>query len=138
MSEENVDAVRAWVAAINAGDADALIALADPGIDYLPYLAALSGEHGAYSGHPGLRQYVRDLAEAWDWYHVEIDDLHDLGDHVLMEGRLQARGKSSGLDVEEEMAWLHSFREGSGPGRYVRLRFFPSREQALEAAGLSE
>ncbi len=138
MSQENVEAVREWVKAINRGDAEALVALADPTVDYLPYLASLAGESGAYQGHSGLRQYVRDLAEAWSWYHVEINALHDLGQHVLMEGRLEAKGRSSGLPVKEEMAWLHSFREGSGPGRYTRLRFFPNRTQALEAAGLRE
>jgi ketosteroid isomerase-like protein len=81
---------------------------------------------------------VRDLSEAWVWYHVEISRLEDLGDDVLMEGRLQATGRSSGLEVEEEMAWVHTFRDGTGPGRYARLRFFPSRTEALEAAGLRE
>jgi ketosteroid isomerase-like protein len=138
MSQENVEAVREWVKAINRGDAEALVALADPAVDYLPYLASLAGEAGAYRGHSGLRQYVLDLSEAWAWYHVEIHALYDLGQHVLMEGSLEAKGRSSGLEVEEEMAWLHSFREGHGSGRYTRLRFFPNRAQALEAAGLEE
>ena len=138
MSEENVETVRNWVAAINAADSDRLIELADPEVDYLPYLAALAGESGAYRGHDGLRQYVRDLAEAWSSYKVEIHELEDLGDHVLMQGRLRGKGRFSGLDVDAEMAWLHTFRSGSGEGRYLRLRFFASRDDALEAAGLSE
>src|SRR5262245_8360227 len=138
MSEENVEAVRNWVAAINAADSDRLIELADPEVDYLPYLAALAGESGAYRGHDGLRQYVRDLAEAWSSYEVEIHELEDLGDHVLMQGRLRGKGQSSGLDVDAEMAWLHTFRSGSGERRYLRLRFFASRDEALEAAGLQE
>ena len=137
VSQENVETVRKWVAAMNRQDAEALISLADPGVDYMPYLASLSGEAGAYRGHDGLRQYVRDLAEAWRWYHVEIHSLRDLGDDVLMEGRLEATGRSSGLEVKEDMAWLHTFREGTGPGRYGRLRFFPGPAEALEAAGLS-
>jgi ketosteroid isomerase-like protein len=36
MSQENVDAVRDWVAAINRGDSEALIALADAEVDYMP------------------------------------------------------------------------------------------------------
>jgi ketosteroid isomerase-like protein len=137
MSEENVKTVRRWVEAINAGDADALVELADPEVDYLPYLGSLAGDSG-YRGHEGLRQYVRDLTEAWTWYDVEPYELRDLGDDVLMVGRLEARGRSSGLRVKEEMAWLHSFREGTGPGRYLRLRFFATTREALEAAGLSE
>ena len=138
MSQENVEIVREWVAAMNRQDAEALISLADTQVDYMPYLASLSGEAGAYRGHDGLRQYVRDLTEAWRWYHVEIHSLRDLGDHVLMEGRLEATGRSSGLQVKEDMAWLHTFREGTGPGRYQRLRFFPGPVEALEAAGRSE
>lgn len=138
MSHENVRLVRDWVAAINAGNAEWLVELADPDVDYMPYLAALSGAAGAYRGHQGLRQYVRDLAEAWSWYAVEIHRLEDLGDDVLMEGRLRGRGRTSGLDVDAEMAWIHTFRPGTGKGRYVRLRYFGTRSDALEATGLSE
>jgi ketosteroid isomerase-like protein len=138
MSEENVEMVRRWVAAINRGDAEELVEIADPDVDYLPYLGSLSGEHGAYHGHDGLRRYVGDLAEAWSSYSVEIYELQDLGDDVLMRGRLRATGRSSGLDVDAEMAWLHSFRKGTGLGRYTRLRFFSTKAEALVAAGLSE
>ena len=138
MSQENVEAVSEWVTAIIAGNSDRLIELADPQVDYLPYLAALSGAAGAYRGHDGLRQYVRDLSEAWSEYAVEIHHLEDLGDHVLMEGRLRGKGRSSGLEVDSVMAWLHTFRPGGGEGRYLRLRYFTSRSKALEAAGLSE
>ncbi len=126
--------VRRWVDAINRGDADELVELADQSIDYLPYLGSVSGEAGAYQGHHGLRKYVDDLQEAWSAYSVEIQRLEDLGDDVLMEGRLRATGKSSGLEVDAEMAWLHSFRPGRGEGRYTRLRFFPSRDDAIAAS----
>jgi ketosteroid isomerase-like protein len=138
MSQENIEAVREWVAGINVGDAARLTELADPSVDSMPYLAALSGAGGAYHGHDGLWQYVRDLSDVWSEYEVEVHELRDLGDHVLMKGRLRGKGRSSGLDVDAEMAWLHTFREGAGPGRYVRLRYFDSEEEALEAAGLSQ
>jgi ketosteroid isomerase-like protein len=138
MSQENVEVVREWVAAINAGDASRLTELADPSVDYMPYLAALSGAAGAYHGHDGLWQYVRDLSDVWSEYEVEIHELQDLGNQVLMTGRLRGKGRSSGLDVDAEMAWLHTFREGTGPGRYTRLRYFDSETDALEAAGLAE
>jgi ketosteroid isomerase-like protein len=134
MSDENVELVRRWVAAINRADAEELTRLADPAVDYLPYLGSVSGEAGAYRGHEGLREYVRDLSEAWSEYSVEIYGLEDLGDAVLMEGRLRAKGQASGLDVDAEMAWLHSFRPGTGEGRYLRLRFFADRAEALAAA----
>ena len=72
--------VSRWVAAMNRQDAEELVSLAHPEVDYMPYLASLSGEAGAYKGHDGLRRYVGDLTEAWSWYHVEIrSSLHRLG-----------------------------------------------------------
>lgn len=138
MSQENVEMVSRWVAAMNRQDAEELILLAHPEVDYMPYLASLAGEDGSYKGHDGLRRYVEDLIEAWSWYHVEIQSLRDLGDQVLMEGRLEATGKSSGLEVREDMAWLHTFVRGTGPGRYKRLQFFADRAKALEAAGVPD
>jgi ketosteroid isomerase-like protein len=137
MSQENVEAVREWVAAINRGDVKTLLEIADPAVEYTPYLASLLGGD-AYCGHEGLRRYVEDLKEAWDWYHVDIDELRDLGECVLMVGRLKGRGITSGLEVEEPTIGIHTFREGAGPGRYLGLRFFVTLSEALEAVGLQE
>lgn len=133
-----MEAVQAWVAAINRGDLAQLLELADPHIEYMSYLARLSGDGGAYLGHEGLRRYSRELAEAWEWFEVEVDKYRDLGDKVVTVGRLRAKGKASGLEVEEKLAWLHTFRDGTGPGRYLRHESFPTLADALKAADLSE
>jgi ketosteroid isomerase-like protein len=138
MSQENVEAVQSWVAAINRRDLPALLELADPAIEYTSYLAGLLGAEGAYRGHEGLRRYFRELSEAWEWFQVDVDDYRDLGDKVLNFGQLRAKGKASGLEVEQELAWLHTFREGTGPGRYVRHESFATRADALKAAGQDE
>ena len=138
MSRENVEAVQEWVAALNRRDLLRLLELAAPEIEYRSYLASLSGGDGAYRGHDGLRRYLCELAEAWESFEVEVDEYHDLGDKVVNHGRLKARGSTSGLQVEERLAWLHTFKEGTGPGRYLRHEFFANSAEALEAAGLSE
>ncbi len=138
MSRENVEVVQEWVAAINRGDLAKLLEIADPAIEFRSYLARLSGSDGAYRGHDGLRRYIRDLSEAWESFQVEIDECRDLGEIVLMLGRLRARGRSSGLEVEERLAFVHTFREGTGPGRYLRHQFFATSAEALEAVGLRE
>ncbi len=138
MSQENVEAVHEWIAAINRRDLVALLKLADPDLEFRSYLAALSGSDGAYRGHDGLKRYLRDLDDAWESFQVEQDECRDLGETVLMVGRLHARGRSSGLEVKERLAFLHTFREGTGPSRYVRHQFFATVAEALKAAGLSE
>jgi ketosteroid isomerase-like protein len=138
MSRENVDAVRAWVAALNREDLDALLEIADPDVEYVSYLASLSGGVGTYRGHEGIGQFLRDLADAWEWFRVDVDEYRDLGECILMEGRLQAKGGTSGLEVEKELAWLLDFREGTGQGRFMRVRYFATPAEALEAVGPSE
>ena len=92
MSQENVEAVQGWVAALNREDLDALLEIADPSVEYVSYLASLSGGVGTYRGHDGIRQFLRDLADAWEWFKVEVDEYRDLGDCVLMVGRLASQG----------------------------------------------
>jgi ketosteroid isomerase-like protein len=138
MSQENVEATAAWVAALNRGELAALLELADPSVEYASYLANVSGGAGAYLGHDGIRQFIRDVDEAWDWFNVGVDELRDLGDCVLMVGRLEAKGRTSGLEVEKQLAWILDFRAGSGPGRFTRVRYFPTVAEALGAAEQSE
>ena len=138
MSKEDVEAVQRWIVALNRRDLGTLLQLADPNLEYRSYLASLSGGTGAYRGHGGIRQFLRDLAEAWEWFAVDVDEYRDLGNCVLMVGRLQAEGRTSGLAVQQRLAWLLDFRPGTGPGRFTRVRYFETPAEALEAAGLSE
>jgi ketosteroid isomerase-like protein len=138
MSRENVEGVEAWLAALHRRDLDALLKLADPEVVYRSYLASLGGEEEAYRGHVGLANFLRDLNDAWEWFHVETIETRDLGNTVFQLGSLRARGRSSGLEVSEQFAWLHHFREGTGPGRYLGVERFTTANDALEAVGLSE
>lgn len=132
MAEGNAQLVQAWLAAIKRRDAEELVALADPDVHYMPYLATLSGGEGAYRGHEGLRQYVRDLDDAWEWYEVSTDECRDLGDHVLFVGRLRAKGETSGLEVHEDITGIYAVRAG----RIAAFDLFDTRAEALQAVGL--
>ena len=63
MLRENVEAVQAWSRRYRE-DLSALLEIADPSVEYVSYLASLSGGAGTYRGHEGIRQFVRDLADA--------------------------------------------------------------------------
>ena len=76
------------------------------------------------------RRYWGAFAE----YSVKAEEYVDLGESVLVVMREQGRGKGSGVPFDREMAWIWTFRKG----RIVRMEPFRTREQALEAAGLSE
>jgi ketosteroid isomerase-like protein len=59
--------------------------------------------------------------------------LRDAGDQVVEVIRLSARGKGSGVPLDRLDAMVWSLRDGKA----VRLDYFGSRTEALEAVGLS-
>jgi ketosteroid isomerase-like protein len=61
-------------------------------------------------------------------------DIRDLGDQVLVLGTLRLHGKESGLQVENPLAIMARVREGL----ITYLKDYADRDEALEAAGLSE
>ena len=118
--------------AISRRDAERLVALSDPDIEWRSFFAL--GEDGVHRGHDGTRRYMSDLDEAWDMAHAEVDDAIGFGDVAVLVGRLHYRGKGSGVESESPAGWMLKFREG----KVIRFRAFREPEQALEAIGLPE
>ena len=65
MSERNVERARRVMEAISRRDTDGLIALADPEVEWRSFFAL--GEAGVFRGHDGMRRYMKELDEAWDF-----------------------------------------------------------------------
>lgn len=87
-----------------------------------------------YRGHQAICQYVRDLAESFEWLRPEASDLLDVGDLVIGVGRIHYRGRGSGVQGDAPAGWVFRFRDG----RLLRFRAFSDPEQALEAVGLAQ
>lgn len=67
---------RAFTDAFNRRDADGLVALAHPAIEFCP--TELVGSRRAYHGHDGLRQWVADLGESPIKHQVRVQDVRAL------------------------------------------------------------
>lgn len=100
-----------FVDAFNRRDADALVALADPEIEFSP--TSLVGARHTYHGHDGLRRWVRELKQALIEHQVRVREVRVLDDirfvvlsEVLLEGdtvspsAMLARVSADGLIVE--------------------------------------
>jgi ketosteroid isomerase-like protein len=72
--------------------------------------------------------------DEWGAFRFEPDELMDLGDRLLMVGRMKATGLSSGAATTNEWALLVTL----SAGRVVREHIFIDHAHALEAAGLQE
>jgi ketosteroid isomerase-like protein len=132
MSEENVEIERKVIDAFNRGDLDAWLGFLSPEVvwESLP----LPGFREVYRGRAEAREWIELLLEVFD-FHLEIDEITALSDdRVLMAASTRGRGRGSGLPLERqswEVLWLAN-------GLITRRQVFWTRDEALEAAGLSE
>ena len=131
MSQENVEVVRAGLAAWNAGDMDAVRETHDPSV----IARAIEGwpEPGPFVGRDEvMRQYER-LRAAWDADALEpISDFLDAGDRVIV--RVILHGAGFGPEVNLECTIVYTVRER----RVFYIEYFWNHDDALEAAGLRE
>ena len=132
MSQENVEILRQTLDAFSRGDKAAMLKLADPSIVFAPLPDAPDLQ--TFHGHEGLVQGIAQTTEIWDDFSIELREMRDFDDHVLASLRWWGRGPSSGIRMEVDICALVTFREGM----IVHWQFFPSEQEALEAAGLSE
>jgi ketosteroid isomerase-like protein len=133
MSQENVDIVRRAVEAFPRGDMEEMLSYLDPELEW--HSAIVGGAEGnVYRGHEGFRRWYADSFESFEELRNEWSEFRDLGDRVLALGRVRARGRESGVEIDSPMGWVATIRRG----KLLKAEGFLSRDKALEAAGLSE
>jgi ketosteroid isomerase-like protein len=133
MSEENVEIVRGVYDAAARHDAATVLALYDPEVELDASRLQVAGLAGVYRGHNGLRSFFRQWHEAWGSIEYDYEELIDAGEQVISVVTRHARGRASGVEVEMPVALVWTLREG----KVVRVSWFLSRPESLEAAGLS-
>ena len=134
MPQDKVEVARRAVDAYNRRDVDGLFAeLATPDFEWYPGIVrALGG--GGYRGREGVDRFAADTSENWAELQIIAEEFRDLGDRVLVLGRIKGRGKGSGAPVDAPQAMILDFRAD----RIWRSRVYLDRAEGLRAAGLSE
>ena len=137
MSEENVEMIRGVYDAAAARDKTrTLVTVCDPEVELDVSQAGwgdLTGQD-LYHGHDGLRTLFREWYGAWENYGDHLEDLIDAGDNVVALVTSRGHGRASGTPVELKTPAVWTIRDG----KIVRVAWFRTPGQALEAAGLSE
>ena len=134
MSQENVEIVfRQLVDGISNRDLAVLQAISDPEIEYTSRFTAVEGK--TYRGHAGWSDYLADLKAAWEDFRLTIEELVPAGEEKLMAaGRVKAVARGSSVPIDQRVFAAWEFRDNKA----VRGRTCASRQEALEAVGLSE
>jgi len=121
-------AVDAW----NRRDADWVIANCTPDFEFVPAVAgSVEGEERrTVRGADGIRRFFTDLEETWDRFEVEAQDFREVGDALVVFCRIHARGRGSGLELDQPMAMVSWFRGD----KFARAQSFLDQDEALEVA----
>jgi ketosteroid isomerase-like protein len=135
MSQENVEVVRQLYGAAARRDNEAVYALYDPDIVWDASRTERGGMAGRIvRGHAELQRWLREWYGAWENIQDALEELIDADHEVISVMTQHGSGRGSGVEVADRLATIWTICDG----RIIRATWFPTREQALEAAGLSE
>ena len=130
MSQENVEALRAAIAAWAAGDVKRYEEMLDP--DVVMRTVEDWPEAGPHFGREAVSRFFEQLRDTWDTGEMEVISLIDAGDRVIARQRWHGVGR--GPDVSIDVTNIQTFRGG----KVVMVEYFWDYAQALEAVGLAE
>jgi ketosteroid isomerase-like protein len=116
--------------AYNDRDPDAWVAIWNPDAEWHPFLTAREEGDPGYHGHNGMRAWFEDVGEMLEESHVELDHFREIGDRLVVLGRMTAMKRGSGEQVESDVAWVI---EPKGE-RFQRGWAYDSHEEAERAA----
>jgi ketosteroid isomerase-like protein len=133
MSQTNVEIVRSAYAALAEQGVEAVLALMDPQFESTTP-PSLASEPDTYLGHDGVRRYFASFGDAMEGVYAEAEKFTSVGDKVLVDTKLHARGRTTGIETVQRAFLVWTLREGL----VTRLETFAERGPALEAAEREE
>lgn len=122
-----------FVDAFNRRDADGLVALAHPQVEFVPTI--LVGQRAVYQGHDGMRRWVADLVASGAVHQVRVREVRQLANdrialltEVLIEGDVTS--PSAMVAVLREGLIVHAKAYLSDERTLIRVGVLPPRETA--------
>ena len=131
MSEENIGVIRRLYKAIDARDSEGFAELTHPALEWVPDQRL--GEEPV-RGREKVIRFFSDLAQMFEDLRTETERVWETGDRVLVFVRVSGSGAGSGPSFDIRIAHLWTLSSGI----VVRGEGYGNRDEALEAAGLSE
>jgi ketosteroid isomerase-like protein len=135
MSQENVEIVRRFHDCWNRRDLAGILECADAEICF-DWSESRGPQKGVYTGHEGVIKFRNELLDAFDDFSIDLVETIELDPtSVITVNEISGRGKGSGFPLRTTGgATLFRLRGA----KLVTVKLFQSREEALEAVGLSE
>ncbi len=123
-----MDIVRALFDAFAQRDIARVEQLISDEMEFHAVTAEVAGRDGPYVGHAGMELYFADVESIWEEILLTPTDFEEVGEVILVTGRVWARG--SGRVVDSSTGWLFKVSDG----RLVWAQVFESAAEATAAA----
>jgi ketosteroid isomerase-like protein len=131
MAQEDVEVVKRALEAYRDRDIEALLPFLDEAIEFSSAIVG-PAEGNRHRGHEQMREWHADSLESFDELVLELSEFRDLGDRVLAFGRIRARGRESGLELDSPTGWVFTVRDGV----VTTMQGYLDPQRATEAAAL--
>ena len=123
---------RAWLAAWNGGRAGPILEIADPEVEIHAVTLGIEGRH--YTGHDGLRQWMRDLRDRFN-ARSRADAIEPVGDDaVLIRGTIFV---DDGYGGEEEQCFVMLVHLKGGKARWIGTFFSGTDARSAYESGVT-
>jgi ketosteroid isomerase-like protein len=132
MSQENVEIVRSFSAALQRGDVARALSVLDVDVAWHDQ-AAIPGAD-VHRGREAVSRHLEQWFDAWKEIDYTTEELLDRGDRVLVVVRRRGTGKGSGVVVTDQVIHVYTVRSD----KIVRFEGFSEKAEALKAVGLEE
>lgn len=133
MSEENVEIVRRGFAAFNRRDLEGVLESWAPDA-----VCDWSNSHGfdagVYRGRDEIRAFWRGFLNVFEEVRIEIDGPMEIEDGLLLAENVAFFRGRDGIETQARSALLFTIRDG----KTTSLTLYQTKQEALEAAGLTE
>jgi len=129
MSEADVQLVREQLDRWNSGDVEGLIANGAPDFEFRPAIAA-GVDGGTVRGADEFRRFFAGLDETWEEFELVPEEWREIGDRVFMVARVHAKGRGSGIELDQPLFGVCWLRDG----KPAVIQSFLDEDAALAAA----
>ena len=130
MSLENVEMVRRWIDAWNAGEPD--FSICHPALVYHP--RADEPDPSPHIGREAFERLALGFLDSFPNPEFDVEELIDADDLVIALTVMRGRGRVSGADVTDAYVFVYKLRDGL----IVEGWEYRTRQEALDAVGLEE
>ncbi|MFL5907254.1 MAG: nuclear transport factor 2 family protein [Solirubrobacterales bacterium] len=131
MSDQNVELVRRAATAFATGDINQAAEVLDPEVELYPPVEDPDVDR-VYRGREGARTWLENWLEAWEEFEFRVDEVVGADERVVVVFSQRGRGKTSGVEIENQLAAVGTLRGG----KVVRGELYLDIGEAFRKAGI--